>query len=107
MKPQTFGRLIQVLRREHYDEEGQPWNQQQLAQAVNRILGQPDRWNEDVVSKIERGKRGIKPDEMAALATVLHLTSSERQQFFWLLLGLISMHWCPSTIRRSGCWMTC
>jgi transcriptional regulator with XRE-family HTH domain len=69
-----FGRLIASLRKEHEDEEGNPWSQDYLAQEANGAAG-ADLFSEDIIGRIERGKRSLDNETLLALAAALHLTS--------------------------------
>jgi transcriptional regulator with XRE-family HTH domain len=81
MNRKDFGKLIASLRREHEDEEGLPWTQERLAHEANAAAG-AQVYNEDIISRIERGKRTFDRNTLLALAAALLLTSDERKEFF-------------------------
>jgi hypothetical protein len=82
-----FGSLIANLRKEHEDEYNSPWSQDRLAQEANSALG-AEVFYTDIISSIERGKRGLDKQTLHALATALQLTSGERKEFFLAASGL-------------------
>ncbi len=84
-----FGKLIAALRKEHEDEDLHPWTQSRLAEEANLASG-VELLNEDTISNIERGKRGIEQETLKSLATGLRLTSGERKEFFLAASGIDS-----------------
>jgi hypothetical protein len=57
MKRIDFGKLIASLRQEQEDEDVTPWSQDRVALEANLAIG-AELFGKDVISKIERGKRG-------------------------------------------------
>jgi len=84
-----FGKLIAALRREHENENLKPWTQSMLAEEANNAAGEV-LFNEDTISNIERGIRGVDYRGLQALATALQLTSGERKEFFLAASGIDS-----------------
>ena len=82
-----FGSLIANLRKEHEDEHNSHWSQDRLAQEANSALG-AEVFYTDIISSIERGKRGLDTQTLHALSTALQLTSGERKEFFLAASGL-------------------
>ncbi len=89
MHREDFGKLIAALRKEHEDEDLRPWTQEMLAEKTNLAAG-VDILTEDMISSIERGKRGIDQQTLQSLATGLKLTSGERKEFFLAASGIDS-----------------
>ena len=82
-----FGKLITSLRKEHSDEDGRPWSQAEFAREANLALG-AELFSENVIGKIERGKRNLDQETLLALAKALRLTSGERKEFFLAASGI-------------------
>ena len=82
-----FGRLVASLRKEHDDEDGNPWSQATLAREANLAVG-AEVFSENVIRKIERGRRVVDQQTLLALATALQLTSGERKEFFLAASGV-------------------
>jgi transcriptional regulator with XRE-family HTH domain len=87
MNPVDFGRLVASLRKEHEDEQGQPWTQEKLAQEANLAL-RAELFSQRVVGSIERGERTLNGQALLALATALKLTSGERREFLLTACGV-------------------
>jgi len=74
MNPKHFGKLLAHLRKEQYDETGQPYTQKYLAQ---RIGVSPA-----VISNLERGEKiTLEPDILPRLADALRMSMRERREF--------------------------
>jgi transcriptional regulator with XRE-family HTH domain len=70
-----FGRLVAALRREHMDEQGNVWSQDELAKQT----GLP----KETIANIEIGrKKLLSTDILLQLAEAFNLTSDERMEFF-------------------------
>jgi transcriptional regulator with XRE-family HTH domain len=81
MDRETFGRLVQVLRREHRDEEDRLWTQETLAHKT--------KLSKRTIERIEDGSL-IKIDApiLQRLADALKLTTMERKEFFFAAIGI-------------------
>jgi len=74
MKPKNFGKLIAHLRKEQYDECGQPYTQKRLAQEMGVSPA--------IISNMERGEKStLESDILPRLADALRMPGRERREF--------------------------
>ena len=74
-----FGRVLAALRQEQRDENWRPWTQKHLGTLTG--LG------EDIIAKLEQGRRTPDAGTLALLAGALQLTAWESREFFLLAAG--------------------
>ena len=85
MSTDIFGRLVQSLRKEHRDEDGELWTQQTLVSKSGI--------DKRTIERIEQGLlRKLDHDILLSLADVLELTTIERREFFFAAMSLDNSH---------------
>ncbi len=93
MEWQAFGAILRSLRLEHHDlvhDWFRGWSRQRLSAGTDKAG--PVALFADAIGKIERGERHhLRPEELTALATALHLTTAEVERFFWAANGVSSL----------------
>lgn len=83
MEKAVFGRLVQVLRKEHRDEQGKMWTQ--------KLLSQKTKLSKRTIERIEKGSlQHLDSDIVVQLADALELTTMERKEFFLAAMGMNS-----------------
>lgn len=81
MERKVFGKLVQALRKEHRDDDGNLWTQQTLANKA--------KLSKRAIQRIEDGSlRKLDSQILLGLADALELTIAERKEFFFAAMGV-------------------